>query len=67
MPLAPAGPGRRADPGGPPAAVAGQVSTAVGRSAVAAKARVTGSGQRNGGSVKANRGLTVCINVVHAS
>jgi hypothetical protein len=64
MPLASAGPGRRADPGGPPAAIAGLVSTALGRLPVAAKARVTGSGQRNGGSVKANRGLTVCITVV---
>jgi len=67
MPLASAGPGRRADPGGPPATVAGLVRIAVGRLSVAAKARVTGSGQRNGGSVKANRGLTVCITEVHAS
>jgi hypothetical protein len=67
MPLASAGPGRRADPGGPPAAVAGLVSTAVGQLPVAAKARVTGSEQRNGGSVKANQGSTVCITVVHAS
>jgi len=67
MPLASAGAGRRAHPGGPPSAVAGLVSTTVGRSAVAAKARVTRSGQRSGGSVNSNCGSTVCITVVHAS
>jgi hypothetical protein len=49
------------------AGVAGPVSTAVGRSSVAAKERVMGSERRNGGSVNWKQGSTSCRALVHAS
>jgi hypothetical protein len=67
MPEVSAGRDRRIGVAGRPAAVAGPVSTAVGRPAVAAKARVRGSEDRNGGSVKAKRGSAACTTLVHAS
>src|SRR5215831_13151425 len=52
----PAGRGKRITAGGGPAMAAGPVKTAAGRPAVEAKASITGSECRSGGSVNWNRG-----------
>src|SRR6266540_7338991 len=67
MPEVSAGRGRRIGVAGLSETAAGPVRTAVGRSAVAAKARVMGSGCRNGGSVNPKRGSTACRTRVHMS
>ena len=61
------GRGSRISPGWLPAMTPGPVSTAVGRSAVAAKDRAIGSECRNGGSVNSKRGFTVRRTRVQAS
>ena len=50
-----------------PVRCCGPVRTAVGRLAVATKARVIGSDRRNGGSVKLKRGLHSRMTASHAS
>jgi hypothetical protein len=52
---------------GPLTTVLGPVRTAADRSPAAAKARVSGREDRNGGSVNPNRGSTARIVLVHAS
>jgi len=59
--------GSRISPGWLPAVTAGPVSTAVGRSAVAAKDKAIGSECRSGGSVNSKRGSAIRMTRVQAS